>query len=244
MSEVKSPANPLLRYAKESETAFASLIFLLPFVLFYEWGTWYFTFDPVEHTEQRIVAFSMLRDSLAELGATARWVAPASVVSVLLGLAIFRRENFRIGVLTLPGMTVESAALAVPLMLLSMLVARLPMLANEPMGSAVVLSVGAGIYEELIFRLLGLTALHLVLVDFLDLRGSFASATAVLIGGVGFSLYHYWGPESFAAQTFVFRTAAGVYFGIVMLRRGFGVTVGCHAAYDLLVSALRSMPHG
>src|SRR5690349_4672798 len=101
MSESAAPASPLLRYARESESAFASLIFLLPFVLFYEWGTWYFTFDPVEHTEQRIVAFSMLRDSLAELGATARWVAPASVVSILLGLAVFRRERFRVGPVTL-----------------------------------------------------------------------------------------------------------------------------------------------
>ncbi|MBC7784525.1 MAG: hypothetical protein H7144_11870, partial [Burkholderiales bacterium] len=172
----KSPASkPLEGYFRSSESAKASLIFLLPLVLVYELGTWYFTFNPANHTEQRIVAFSMLRDSLAALGATATWVAPASVISILLGLIIVRRERVRVAPATIISMLSESAILAVPLILLSMLTARLPMLASgEGLGSGIVLSIGAGIYEELIFRLLGFGVLHFVLVDFLSIRAKAA----------------------------------------------------------------------
>lgn len=235
------------RYFSTSETAKASLIFLLPFVLFYEFGTWYFTFDAQTNTEQRIVAFSMLRDSLAAMGATARWVAPASVVSILLALMIVRRESAKVRVSTLLGMGFESALLALPLILLSALLARIdyPMLMNLDAlsGSEIVLSIGAGIYEELIFRLIGFALIHFILVDFLSLRASIALPLMVVLSGIGFSLYHYWGPEAFSVQTFVFRTLAGVYFGTVMIWRGFGITAGCHASYDLFICGLRALSH-
>jgi hypothetical protein len=107
-----------------------------------------------------------------------------------------------------------------------------------------VLSVGAGIYEELIFRLIGFALLHFVVCDFLSIRASVALPVMVGLSAVAFSLYHYWGPEPFAVQTFVFRTLAGAYFGVVMLWRGFGITAGCHAGYDILICILREMSHG
>lgn len=235
-------ASKLGGYFKESESAWQSLIFLLPWIVVYEVGTWYFTFDPATRTEQRIVAFTMLRDALASLGATARWVAPASVVSVLLGMAICRRERLRVSVGTQAVMLLESILLAGPLLLLGLLVARLPGLANrEVLGEGLILSIGAGVYEELIFRLLTFAALHFFLADFLNLPSRVV--VPMIVGGsaVAFSLYHYWGPEEFAPQTFVFRTLAGVFFGCVLLCRGFGITAGCHAAYDVLVVLLRGV---
>lgn len=244
MSQAASSAKPLpalAGYFKESESAWQSLVFLLPWIVVYEVGTWYFTFDPTTRTEQRIVAFSMLRDALAGLGATARWVAPASVISILLGMAICRREKLKL----LPGtqalMLVESILMALPVLLLGILVARMPGLANpEPIGEGLILSIGAGVYEELIFRLLTFTALHFFLSDFLNVPSRVAVPIIVGVSAVGFSLYHYWGPEQFAPQTFVFRTLAGVFFGCVLLCRGFGITAGCHATYDVLVSLLRA----
>ncbi len=237
-----SAPRPLLGggYFKESETAWQSLIFLLPWIIAYELGTWYFTFDPVTRSEQRIVAFSMLRDALASLGATARWVPPASVVSILLSMAICRRERMRITLGTQLLMGVESVVLATPLLVVGLVVARMPGLSNpEPIGESLVLSIGAGVYEELVFRLVTFAALHFFLSDFLNVPGRITTPIIVAVSAVVFSLYHYWGPEEFAPQTFVFRTVAGLFFGSVLLCRGFGVTAGCHAAYDILVSLLR-----
>jgi hypothetical protein len=244
-----APPLPVDSYYRASESAKASLIFILPWVVFYEVGTYWFTFDASTNTEQRIVAFTMLRDSLAALGATARWVAPASVVSILLAMMIVRRERVTVRVMTLLGMLVESVALAVPLILFSMVLAQwlMPMLANQSLvqslGPDVVLSVGAGIYEELLFRLIGLAVLHFALVDFLALRAKVALPAIIGISAAAFSLYHYWGPEDFAVQTFVFRFVAGAYFGVLLLHRGFGITAVCHASYDLMIVGLRAMSH-
>jgi hypothetical protein len=37
------------------------------------------------------------------------------------------------------------------------------------------------------------------------------------------------------ADYFVFRTVAGLYFTLLFVLRGFGVAVGAHAGYDVLV---------
>lgn len=243
VTTASSRARPLVRYFRESETAVASLALLLPLVVLYEVGTWYWTFDPVEQTETRIVAFSLLRDSLAACGATARWVAPACVISLLVGLALARREKWTLHLWTPVLMTLESVVLSLPLLLIGMLVSRYIPLANgSDLGPSVVLAVGAGIYEELIFRLIGFSVVHFLLCDFLGVAHRVAVPIILICSGVGFSFYHYWGTETFAWQSFIFRTLAGVYFGGLYLSRGFGVTAGCHASYDIVVFLLRTLP--
>jgi membrane protease YdiL (CAAX protease family) len=232
-------------YAQASAGAWHSLLFLLPLVVIYEWGTWYYTFDPITQSEQRIVAFSMLRQSLAAAGATAGWVAPASVISILLGLTLSRREKLAPRPLVLGGMLGECVILALPLILLSYAIARAQLrLAGEPFGEGVVLSIGAGVYEELVFRLIAFTALSFVLIDFLALSVATTWGITLVTTSLAFSLYHYWGPENFAMQTFVFRTAAGLYFGALLGTRGFGITAGVHAAYDISICVIRDLPHG
>ena len=110
--------------------------------------------------------------------------------------------------------------------------------------SLLVLSVGAGVYEELVFRLVGFAALHLVLADVLRLRPGVAGALTVGVSAVAFAGYHhvgFAGAEPFDAGAFAFRTAAGLWFGSVYAARGFGLAAGCHAAYDALVVGLAAL---
>ena len=138
-------------------------------------------------------------------------------------------------------MVLESLALVVPLLLLVSLSQRLfAVAAGRSLPAHVVLALGAGIYEEFIFRLVGFTLLNLLLVDFLKLSKKTALPFIVVMPAVLFSLYHYLGVEHFGWQTFAFRTAAGVYFGIIFLFRGFGITAGNHAAYDIVAILLSS----
>lgn len=243
-----SRVRPIVRYFRESETAVAALVLLLPLVVLYEVGTWYWTFDPIDQTETRIVAFSLLRDSLAACGATARWVAPACVISLLLGLALVQREKWTMRIWTPIVMALESVILALPLLVVGMLVSRYIPLASgnlmsaRDIGPSVVLAIGAGIYEELIFRLLAFSVLHFMLCDFIGLSHRVSLPVIVICSGVAFSLYHYWGTEAFAWQSFLFRTLAGLYFGGLYLTRGFGVTACSHASYDIVVLFMRIMP--
>ena len=79
-------------------------------------------------------------------------------------------------------------------------------------------------------------------------EGADAGAGAVVVARVAaasvlFAAYHYLGNETFQLRSFVFRTIAGVYFGIIFLVRGFGVTAGSHACYDIFATSLRIFAH-
>jgi membrane protease YdiL (CAAX protease family) len=100
----------------------------------------------------------------------------------------------------------------------------------------VVTFVGAGIYEELLFRLLLYTGLVFILrkTPLPPLAGVFLAAVA---SGALFAAAHHVGPhgEAFEGYTFLFRSLAGLYFALVFEFRGFGISVGAHACYDILV---------
>jgi hypothetical protein len=102
-----------------------------------------------------------------------------------------------------------------------------------------VLFVGAGVYEEFLFRLLLLPALVLLFTKG-GVPAARAGLLAILWTSVLFSAAHYIGPggDSFSLFTFLFRFLAGLFFATVFLHRGFGIVVGCHAAYDLLVGLM------
>jgi hypothetical protein len=98
------------------------------------------------------------------------------------------------------------------------------------------LSLGAGLYEELLFRvvIVALISNGLRLVGFGQL---IAGAVAVVVGALLFSAFHYIGPfgEPLRLESFVFRTLAGLAFSALYLTRGFGITAWTHALYDVAV---------
>jgi membrane protease YdiL (CAAX protease family) len=222
----------IVSYFERSELPWHSLLFILPMVVLYEIGTRQFASQPVE---TRIIAFTMMRELFWLFGATGHYLPALAVVIMLLSWHIARKDPWDIHVGTLTGMAVESAALAVPLLMIGYLFRHyLPLAAVNQWRSDVVFSLGAGIYEEMVFRLICFTVLHLVLIDFLGIRKRTGTLVIVLVSAVAFSFYHYLGAEDFHFRTFAFRTVAGIYFGATFLCRGFGVTAGCHAAYDII----------
>jgi hypothetical protein len=98
------------------------------------------------------------------------------------------------------------------------------------------LSLGAGLYEELLFRVV-IVALISNGLRVLGLGRLFAGAIAVIAGSLLFSAFHYIGPfgEPLRLESFVFRTLAGLAFSALYLTRGFGITAWTHAMYDVAV---------
>src|SRR5687768_1465018 len=159
-------------YLKRSEMPLASLVFLLPFIIFYEIGTRQFAFDAAHQTEQRIIAFNLMQEFFTWFGATGRYMPPAAVVVILLSVHIARNDPWTVKPGTLVGMALEGAAWGLPLLVLGTLMARwmaqyLPLMspASADWRTLLVLSFGAGIYEEMVFRLVALTILHMVFFD-------------------------------------------------------------------------------
>ena len=98
---------------------------------------------------------------------------------------------------------------------------------------------GAGLYEEVLFRLLLLPAV--VWCRSRLAAGPFAAAVWGVVGSsLLFSLAHYVGPlgDVFDPYSFTFRFLAGVFFAVLFELRGFGIAAGSHAAYDMLVGLL------
>jgi hypothetical protein len=103
-----------------------------------------------------------------------------------------------------------------------------------PTATKLMLSLGAGLYEELLFRVLLVGSLAWAGKRVLGLRPLMAGIWAALIGALIFSAFHYVGPyaDRLTAYSFVFRTIAGLAFSALFLLRGFGITAWTHALYD------------
>jgi hypothetical protein len=198
----------------------------------------------------RTGADAWMRRGLAALGLTDHWLLPLGLVISLLVWQAFSPRDWRFSPYALLGMAVESVVLAVALVGLSKLVdlgfavlerSGPPLLGAGP-GHPVAPLVGflgAGVYEEALFRL-ALIPLIFVVLRGLQTPQVLASAAAVTASALLFSLAHHAGTpgETFTWFAFIFRWLAGVYFAWVFVVRGFGVAVGTHTAYDILVGWL------
>ena len=99
------------------------------------------------------------------------------------------------------------------------------------------LSLGAGIYEELLFRVVLVGLLAWGAKKVLGWRPLVAGIAATVLGALIFSAFHYIGPfgDRFEVYSFVFRTIAGLFFSGLYLLRGFGITAWTHALYDVFL---------
>lgn len=100
-----------------------------------------------------------------------------------------------------------------------------------------VVALGAGIYEEFIFRFLLLEILFCLLKDGLKLDYFLAWITGIAAGSVIFSLSHYIGTygDPWDLTSFLVRTVAGVVLSALYLGRGYGIAAYSHTIYDLIV---------
>ncbi|MHC4128602.1 MAG: CPBP family intramembrane glutamic endopeptidase [Planctomycetota bacterium] len=176
----------------------------------------------------------------------------AAIVVVLLVWHVLNRDPWRLDLATPGFMALESLALTIPLIVLAVVIGSSSAAAAAGGGALptdlnamsiwerVAISVGAGLYEELLFRMLLIALLHTLLVDV----GKFSSATgagiAIVVSALAFTVYHpLVDPLEPDAGVSVRRVAfyflAGLYFGAVFVVRGFGIVVGVHALYDILV---------
>ena len=225
-----------------------SLAFIAPVLLAYELGVLWLGGPKAEAL--RTGADAWLRRGLANLGLTDHWLLPLALVVGLLAWQAATPRAWRFSPLTLLGMLGESLALAVALVGLSRLVdagfAALErggppaLAAGGPSAVANLVSyLGAGVYEEALFRLT-LIPLFFATLRALQTPKVLASTAAVTASALLFSLAHHVGTpgETFTWFAFIFRWLAGVYFAWVFVVRGFGVAVGTHTAYDILVGWL------
>jgi len=113
----------------------------------------------------------------------------------------------------------------------------------------IVTGIGAGIYEELVFRLILICLLMVLFQDVLGFTHKNAIVLSVLLSAAFFSAHHHIAlvngqldqGSPFSWTEFGFRTIAGIYFAIVFAIRGFGITAGTHAFYDIIATIINAI---
>ncbi len=208
-------------YFEETTLPLPSLTFLLPLMAIYEIGMRWYAANPSSQPQQRIIAFGLTQRFFSLFGATGQLMPAGAVIAILLCCHLVRRDSWATHLGYVVGMFLESALYAIPLRALALIFSGyLPLYAPvQKSGALLVLSVGAGVYEEMIFRFVAFTVLSFVLIDLMRVERIRASILIVLISAFAFSAYHYLGNEMFEWRSFAFRTVAGIYFGTIFLWR-------------------------
>lgn len=244
-------------YLQATRQPWSCVLFVLPLLILYEVGL---NLISIPHPDLlRNGADTWLRGALASLGLSQPLWAPALLLGVLLLWCLIRPAAARHDAVTIwTGMVVESVVFALVLygfsrglgFLLDHWGIRLaladgwlltvsPEAAADPALARILSFLGAGIYEETLFRLLLLSALGW-LFTLADFPPAWAWWMAALCSALFFAAAHHLGPngEAFHSIVFSFRVLAGLYFALLYCWRGFGIAVGAHTGYDVLVGVL------
>jgi hypothetical protein len=227
------------RYVREARRPLICLLFLLPGVLIYEVAVRRLPGgSPGLHD---LMAHSMLHNVLAWFGITGIWVPGVVLTATLLIWHARRGQRLNVRWWVLPAMLLESAVLAVPLLVISALIPPpdSPLVAS--LGTRLTLALGAGIYEELVFRLFLIHALMWLLGDIAQVRGTAQMIVAAGLAALVFAACHYppLGAEAFEWKSFWFRATGGAYLGAVFLGRGVGLSAGAHVLYNVTLVLMR-----
>lgn len=243
-------------YWEQSVQPLNCLLFIVPLLLFYEVGVVW-----LGPAAMRNGADVWLREFLAWLGLGEYIFLPFVTCGLLLARHHLSRQQWKPRGDVLSGMVCESFGYGVVVLILAQMFARLfPTIlggdaANsmESVDAAIRFSsiadgvpqmlsyLGAGIYEELLFRLLLLSGTVLICrkmgVDNFSSLAFAVLSTSLLFAAAHYKLFFAVGLD-FTWYSFLFRLFAGMLFCILFLQRGFGIVVGTHAVYDILVASV------
>ena len=226
-------------YWRYSRSAYYSAIAALPLLVIYEilivlsqsryWGirnaadVWIRTFLMAFDLQAQHLTFVLIGISLA-----------------LIPIAKSRARGIKLKANYFALMFAECLAFSLVLGVVLQSILRLGGLSSGGPGSGLMqnlaLSVGAGLFEEIIFRVILLNLLFLLLSPLLK-KKVVAAVVSVLLASFLFSLSHYVGTmaDTWQLYSFMFRWAAGLLFTVLYFVRGFAITAYTHALYDIWV---------
>lgn len=242
-------------YARLSMRPLYVLVFLAPLVVFYEVMTAVHVSSAGAGVTETIRAHRLLSDVFQIFGVGGLYLPGILLAVVLLVWHILIADPWKVRGKVLGWMLLESVAWTVPLLVLGTIVwevlnggsgAPAAAAGVAPAGggeaarsmlSRVTIAVGAGLYEELLFRMLAIGIFHAILVDVMGMKAKWGGFGAVLAAALAFAVYHDLGMPGGGIDwaRMMFFVLAGLYFGMVYALRGFGIVVAVHALYDMAV---------
>ena len=226
-------------YWRSTRSPLYSFLFTVPLFLIYEIGIFLTSSDDM--FVLRNGADALMRQILAPFGITGLyWVGVIFFIGFIIAFILQRKywEETQIHSDYFLLMMVESVGWSV---LIYFFMSNVYLLLMNPTGSMLVqqvtLAVGAGIYEEFLFRVMLIAGISVILGFIFQWSDKTRNWAAMVIAAGIFSSFHFIGEygDFFSFNIFMIRFLAGIALGTLYFLRGFGITAWSHAVYDLIV---------
>ena len=229
----------IYKYWINTRTPLYSFLFTVPLFFIYEIGI--FLTSSSDMVSMRNGADALMRQILSAFGMNGfYWMGVIFFLGFIL-VFIYQKQywhDMEVNSEFLPLMLAESMAWATGLYFF---MSNVYILLMNPNGSILIqqvtLAVGAGIYEEILFRVILIAAFGGILGFIFQWSDMLKNWVAMIIAAGIFSSFHFIGEygDYFSFNIFMVRFFAGILLGILYFMRGFGITAWTHAIYDLII---------
>jgi len=268
----KTPKQAIDTYWDRTSRPIYAFVYLFVFIVIYEAGLFMLNTDvftlPMGQVPGVVVSFAWVYTALLKVGFNSygAWIgAPVVVIVTLIVWQLASNKKPQVLVTDFLPMTLECIAWSLPLILFSVFISNIlspdshvavPAIPQAALLNAapdfqnflvsVIAGIGAGIYEELFFRLYLMMMLVLIMRKFLGMPEIRANCFAIIISALLFSLHHHiyflngslQTGEPFVLGAFIFRFVAGVYLAVLFGLRGFGVVAATHAYHNIITAVI------
>ena len=237
----KKPAEERPGFFVKASDAWSDLVLTLPIFILYHLGV---VLLPVRNAAD-VVTSELI--ALADNNMVAYAGLTLLIGGVFVGVLVMLGRGKALEWDRFALLAVESTIYAVAMRFVAGWVVGKLALAGSPLGggfTGAVMSAGAGLYEEIAFRVilfgLGLRVLSLMFPMIDPVRPRLLAVGWALVAAAVFSGWHYVGAygDPFELRSFVFRWTCGVVFTVIYRFRGFAPAVWTHTLYDVWVLVL------
>jgi len=239
--------NQVKQYFENTNNLLYSFLVSLPLFFLYE--ILILISQPSGDAIVRISVDVWIKSLFSSLGVSA--ISFSLLIIAIVGLFILYKEKERLEALKFayfPMLLLEATiyAIVVAFISQSLVSFMLNMAASDPITTLtttqkLALSLGAGLYEELFFRVILVTVFILIFTKVFGKKWAAVTASVVL-SALLFSAVHYIGSmgDAFTLGSFLYRFLFGLILNGIYVWRGFGVAAWTHAIYDIMVIAFLS----
>jgi|SRR6056297_105202 membrane protease YdiL (CAAX protease family) len=239
--------NQVKQYFENTNNLLYSFLVSLPLFFLYE--ILILISQPSGDAIVRISVDVWIKSLFSSLGVSA--ISFSLLIIAIVGLFILYKEKERLKTLKFayfPMLLLEATiyAIVVAFISQSLVSFMLNMAASDPIATLtttqkLALSLGAGLYEELFFRVILVTVFILIFTKVFGKKWAAVTASVVL-SALLFSAVHYIGSmgDAFTLGSFLYRFLFGLILNGIYVWRGFGVAAWTHAIYDIMVIAFLS----
>ncbi len=224
-------------YFHRSKSLANSFLFILPLLVIYEIGI------AIQGSGVKNTADVIVKTPLILLGKNGSLIFNSLVIILLFVSVFYVEKEHRLNPVIFISMFIESAVYALFVGYgLGFIVYKilftyvLAMSFSKDLWMGIILSVGAGVYEEIVFRFLLISLLYFILTNLLKTNKPFGIIISIITAALIFTALHYVGTlgDRFTYTNFMFRLLAGIVLSTIFIFRGLGIAVYTHAIYDVL----------